>query len=265
MRSAIHRWIALSLCALVLTSCGSAGTVESLDSRVVNGVVQRPGGSGYSDQQWVRGKVVELALPEVERCLEDKGRADAIPRAQEFLERDLSSFYAYFPPVVRYREIGLETEISTSGLTNEEMELSDLVTDCFRDEVQNSRGRSVPTQIMRLEMKWAGDISVYLNDNPMLDEFHQMEACLAEEAGYPPEGVKPGFAPNLYAFVSWWADGHGGRLDMSQEDNLEGGRIFAVCLEPYTEALAEDTDEMREKFIQDNYRTLKRINDELVG
>lgn len=203
------------------------------------------------------------AIPVVEECLEEQGRTDLVPDIERYLRSWIESAPAALIATERYRREGVNPPGTLVGVPVDEVDDSTLVTDCYFEEVES--GNTTAARILQLQGRWTFEVQNHFSHNPLLDEFATFEQCLADEAGYPPQGVEPGVEPDLFEFLYWWPAQHGGDQEMSQEDNLKGGRIFADCLDPYTDAQAEVTDEMREQFIDDNYRTLKRINDELVG
>ena len=106
------------LCAV--SACGNGRDIESLDPRVVNGIVQRPGGEGYVDRQWVQGQLRALMLPDVQTCLRKRGREDV--DADLYLGRFDEIHQTEFPPVSLYRSEGATPSMFTTGLTEEESE-----------------------------------------------------------------------------------------------------------------------------------------------
>lgn len=256
--------------ALAAGCAGSGdGDADALDPRVVNGLVQRPGGSGYYDSQWVAGKVIDLALPDVQECLRSKGREDVVPKARYYIARFRSMQFNPLPNPEWYRTEGAVPAIYREGLNEQESAEEEASLGCYT-EVTESRGlfgsetTEVAQTAARVESDWVDEITVYFDANPMEEKFNEFESCLSAKTGYPPEGIRPGYLVDPYAFTDWWEAQHGG-IDISQEDNLEGGRVFADCLEIYTDARAEATDDMRNDFIDAHYQDLKTVNDALVG
>lgn len=264
VRELLRVGVAAGVLLLGATACQSGGDVEALDQRVVNGVVQRPGGSGYEDQQWMRQKLQQMILPDVESCLTDQGRADIVPEAGDLLGGFLAMHSSDLPSPQRYRMEGVNPEGTLDGLTEQENEAQQVVIECYTAIMEDEGERSPAALAGSIESAWTGELGAYFNDHPLPEDFDEFETCLAEKTGYPPQGIEAGVMPDVYGFLYWWPAQHGGDEVMSAEDNLEGGRIYADCLDLYTDARAEATDEMREQFIQDHYQDLKMVNDALT-
>lgn len=271
MRRALYAAVAAAMVTVLAAGCaGVAGKdVDSLDQRVVNGLVQRPGGSGYYDDQWVSSKILDLVLSDVQQCLTDMGRDDVAPQAESYLQRFNAAHNTELPSPEWYRREGAVPKIYREGMSEEDSVRQQLAVDCFTQVTSpggpgGEEASSIPSRARELQMAWVADLGEYFIQNPTEGEFDEFQDCLASETGYPPEKIEPGMLPNVYSFTDWWAAQHGG-LDISQADNLEGGQIFADCLDIYTDARAEATDDMRSKFIDSHYQDLKEINDALVG
>lgn len=247
------------LCAV--SACGNGRDIESLDPRVVNGIVQRPGGEGYVDRQWVQGQLRALMLPDVQTCLRKRGREDV--DADLYLGRFDEIHQTEFPPVSLYRSEGATPSMFTTGLTEEESEQEKQALEC-RQEVLDEGAGSVSKSIDELSDQWTVAFDEEIRRVDLDQEFADFETCLESKTGYPGESVDEGGEPDVYGFVTWWPNQHGGE-SMSEQDNLEGGRIFADCLDPYLEAQARATDDLRDSFIQEHLGELTTINNELTS
>lgn len=246
--------------AAPLTGCSNSGDVDSIDPRVLNGVVQRAGGEGYADMQWVHDGLRARILPEVESCLRERGRDDV--DAESMLARFDEMHWTEFPPVSLYRDKGIVPPQYREGLTEEQSAQEQQVIECRGEVLRGSEGK-VAGLIEDLSEQWITEYSEQIAREDFGTEFTALEACLREKTGYPGDTPDEGGQPDVYGFSSWWPNQHGGE-SMSEQDNLEGGRIFADCLDPYLEAQARATDDLRDSFIQEHLGELTTINNELT-
>ena len=246
--------------ALSVTGCRGGGEVEAIDPRVLNGVVQRAGGDGYADTQWLQEKLRARILPDVEACLTQQGRGDVDPAP--LLARFDAMHWTEFPPVSLYREKGIDPPERRAGLTEAQSAQQQEAIEC-REEVLRDAGDDVDGLVEDLSTQWMQEYSEQIAREDFSAEFAVMETCLRDETGYPGDMSDEGGAPDVYGFAYWWPSQHGGE-SMSEQDNLEGGRIFADCLDPYLEAQARATDDLRDSFIQEHLGELTTINNELT-
>lgn len=262
-RSAIGAVAALPV--FVLSGCGPAdpGSGE-LDPRVVNAVVTSPGEGAYEDPVWLREQLRATLMSEVEGCLEDAGRADAIPKASEYVayHEEMNEFA--FPDPDRYRTGGVRPLGTLNGIPDAELSANDATLQCYFDATQGQRHRAV-SLFGSLHSEWTSTVELTADASHLPTEFAEFEKCLFNEAGFPGGEADAGASVTIYDFLYWWPDQHGGEGAMTEEENLQGGKIFAGCLTPLTEAQAEIVADDRAEFIEQHHGDLVVIADAIQG
>lgn len=258
-------WPAVALTALTLSACGTPdpGNRE-LDARIVNAVVTSPGEGAYKDPVWLRKQLRATLMPEIEDCLEDAGRADAVARASDYVAyyEEMNEFA--FPDPDRYRTDGVRPAGTLNGIPDAELSANDATLQCYFDATRSQRNQAV-SLFDSLHSKWASKVELTADASRLPSEFAEFETCLFKETGFPGGQTDAGASVTIYDFLYWWPDQHGGEGAMTEEENLRGGRIFADCLTPLTEAQAEIVADDRAEYIEQHHGDLVVIADAVQG
>ncbi|PMC76497.1 MULTISPECIES: hypothetical protein [unclassified Brachybacterium] len=253
--------MAITLPAVLLAGCSGASSARGeVDTRVVNAVVTAPGEGAYADPVWLREQLRATVMPEIEGCLEDVGRADAIPKAADYVAyyEEMNEFA--FPDPDRYRRGGVRPVGTIDGIPDTELSANDATLECYFSVTKRQRHKAVSLS-ESLHSEWTMKVELNADVSRLPDEFATFEACLSDKTGFPGGSADAGTPPSVYDFLDWWPHQYGGEDVMPDEKNLEGGEIFANCLAPLTKAQAELVADDRAEFIEQHHEDLAVIAD----
>ncbi len=250
-------------CAIVLSGCsgkGSSGASDhgAVDPRVESAIVQIPGTDSHYDALWVGARLSSWRVEGIRSCLEQNGRKDLWPRAEEAATRHLQipDFRAPSPKMLT--EVGLDWRRAPDA--NATVKDSDLVlwdcADAGPDEIPTPQSEDYQ-KFENLQYAWGDELDKVLDDPRYNTEKQTVNDCLI--AGGATVG-KNDAGETAHGWEGQFSLGAASLDAMTDENSKEAGKLMVTCAEPLWKQWQEALDEPKEQFVEQHAAELAHLS-----
>ena len=228
------------------------------DPRVLSAVTPIPGSDSYYDQIWVVKKLDHWRVDGIRKCLEQNGRKDLWPRAEEPIMSEAHLVDARTLSKKMLQEVGIDGRRDPAAHSSIH-ENDKVLWDCSdsEDEEAPSADAQRSQLFQNLQISWRDELDKVLDDPKYSGHKQEVDECLT--AG----GAQLNKHDDGSTGAGWEGDflyGAASEDAMTDEQAKTAGKLLVKCAQPLWDEWSTELEPKRADFAEKHNKDLAEIS-----